>query len=412
MLWSLHESILINVYPQTRDLWRWVSIDSLMQAKTQDINTTDKATFSVLWHPGFYFCQSNNVYMTTKQGNSLVGDWCQAFIVIDYQDGSLPYIVELALQSEKKNMETNKALFLDYLNTGIDLPETNEWETVFGAWVTVEKIFNDLQNQHPDFSTTIAYLVKFKILMANRDNFEGDMPMTRWDVVKIYFKWVMWVNMDAAAEQCGYPINYACLFATQTVSVGWKQLPISQIITDLKIDTAAFASSDTFSHFDMIMKLYLAWIKNIGFTAWDLWTFEDLGEYLYPAEQQQLIDREYETFWKRRIALDEVVPVGARRSPWTITWSKEFGLLKNDYGSLQPIQFSQSPTLITDDRKAIMSYCKKDISCYLRSDQMNYSVVTLGELVNTIVPLMDRSKFMPELEEKKDSSGGYGWYDW
>ncbi|MBP6256835.1 hypothetical protein KA405_03870 [Patescibacteria group bacterium] len=102
--------------------------------------------------------------------------------------------------------------------------------------------------------------------------------------------------MDAAAEKCGYPINYTCLFSTQNVDVLGKQLPISQIITDLKIDTTAFASSDAFSHFDMIMKLYLAGIKTIGFTAWDLWTFEDLGEHLYPAEQQQLIDWEYATF--------------------------------------------------------------------------------------------------------------------
>lgn len=78
---------------------------------------------------------------------------------------------------------------------------------------------------------------------------------------------------------------------------------------------------------------------------------------------------------------------------------------------MQPIQFTQAPTLVSDDRKAIMSYCKKDISCYLRSDQINYSVVTLGELVNSVVPLMDRSIFMPELEEKKESSG-YGMSDW
>lgn len=411
MLGSLHESILINVYPQTRDLWRWVGIDELMKAKTQDITTTDKATFSILWHPWFYFCQNNTVYMTTQQWNSVIGDWCQAFIVIDYQDGSLPYIVELMLQSEKKNMETNKAIFFDYLNNSINMPEINEWETMFGPWVTVEKIFNDLKNQHPDFSTTIAYLVKFKILMANRENFEWDMPMTRWDVVKIYFKWVMWVNMDEAAETCGYPINYDCLFATQTVAVRWKQVPISNIIADLKIDIWAYAANDVFEHFDTIMKLYLAGINTVSFTAWDLWTFEDLGEHLYPAEQQQLLDWEYETFWKRRIALDEVVPVWARRSPYTITWSKEFGLLKNDYGSLQPIQFNQSPMLVTDDTQALIAYCKKDISCYLRLNQINYDVVTLGELVNAIVPLMDRSQFMPELTEKKESSG-YGLYDW
>ena len=83
----------------------------------------------------------------------------------------------------------------------------------------------------------------------------------------------------------------------------------------------------------------------------------------------------------------------------------EFGLLKNDYSALTPIRFSGTPTSLSESKQTILAYCNKDISCYLRADQVNYSVVTLGELVNTIVPLIDRSLFMPELEEKKDSSG-------
>ncbi len=40
----------------------------------------------------------------------------------------------------------------------------------------------------------------------------------------------------------------------------------------------------------------------------------------------------------------------------------------------------------------------------MEESEKEFGVVTLGELVNTIVPLMDRSIFMPELKEKKEST--------
>ena len=133
-------------------------------------------------------CQSDSAYMRTKQGKDLLGDTCSAFIVIDYADGTLPYMVELQLQSEKKNMQKNKEIFLDYIKTGIDMPAVGEGKTSFTTILKVTPIFNDLTRQHPDFTTVIAYLVKYKVLMANRVNFDGDMPMTRGDVLKVYFK--------------------------------------------------------------------------------------------------------------------------------------------------------------------------------------------------------------------------------
>lgn len=57
----------------------------------------------------------------------------------------------------------------------------------------------------------------------------------------------------------------------------------------------------------------------------------------------------------------------------------------------------------------ITKLCGNDIRCYMREDAKRYSVVTLGELVNMIVPMMDRSIFMPELKEKKESAN-YGRY--
>ncbi len=167
-------------------------------------------------------------------------------------------MIELQMQSEKKNMRANKDIFLEYIQAGIDMPPVGEGKTSFTTVIKVTPIFADLTRQHPDFTSVLAYLVKYKVLMANRPNFEGDMPMTRGDVLKVYFKGVMGVNMDAAAESCGYPVQYACLFATQQVMVAGRSVPMSQIVTDLGIDISAYAASSTLWRFDLLMKLYLA----------------------------------------------------------------------------------------------------------------------------------------------------------
>lgn len=50
MLDSLHESIRVNVYPQTRDVGRGTSVDELMKVKIQDITTTHKGKIWLQGH--------------------------------------------------------------------------------------------------------------------------------------------------------------------------------------------------------------------------------------------------------------------------------------------------------------------------------------------------------------------------
>ena len=92
------------------------------------------------------------------------------------------------------------------------------------------------------------------------------MPMTRGDVLKVYLKGVMGVNMDIAAESCGYPVKYSCLFATQKIMIGGEEHPISQLVDDLQIDISAYAASELLYRFDLVMKLALAGVKDIPFT--------------------------------------------------------------------------------------------------------------------------------------------------
>lgn len=102
--------------------------------------------------------------------------------------------------------------------------------------------------------------------------------------------------MDAAAESCGYPIKYACLFASQEIMVAGALVPMSTLVSDLRIDTDAYASFAYLYRFDLLMKLYLAGIKEIPFSERGLSTFEEIGQFLYPTQQQALLDWEYTTF--------------------------------------------------------------------------------------------------------------------
>lgn len=256
------------------------------------------------------------------------GDFCDAVIVIERGD-DLPYIVEVILQTEKKNTVENKAEFFDYLQNGIELTPAGDGATVINRAVATESVFADLGKQHPHFLNVINQLVKFKILIANRPNFEGDMPLTRGDVVKVYLKGVMAVNMDAAAETCGYPVQYSCLFDTQMIEVAGEQVPIRKMINDLEIDIDAYAASELLYRFDLIAKLYLAGIKNIPFTQWDLDTFEYYGDQLYATEKQQLQDREFAMFGKRRVGLNEAMQTEYRRTPTSVYRHPKEGIISS-----------------------------------------------------------------------------------
>lgn len=124
--------------------------------------------------------------------------------------------------------------------------------------------------------------------------------------------------MDEAAESCGYPVQYECLFATQMIEVAGEMVPISKMVEDLHIDINAYASSELLRRWDLIARLYFAGIKTIPFTEWSLQTFENIGDRLYPLEKQQLLDREFETFGKRRVGLYEAMPVEYWRTATTV----------------------------------------------------------------------------------------------
>ncbi len=405
-LGPLHEYITLNVYPQTRDLGRGVSIEELMKTRIQNIRTDEKWLITIQGNEWFYYCQKSANWMQTAQGNTVEEDICDALIVVQWNE-ELPYIVEVMMQTEKKNAEKNKAEFFDYLSVGMSLPGWGE--TIINKSMESDAIFNDLQDQHPDFLNVINELVKAKVIIANRESFQGDMPMTWGDVVKVYLKWVIAVNMDEAAETCGYPVKYDCLFKEQMITAGGELIPVSKMIEDLHIDTNAYAAAELLRRFDLIARLYLAGVKTVPFTQRDLDTFEWYGDQLYPTEKQQLQDREFATFGKRRVPLDEAMPTGYWRTPVSV-YRHPSKWIFSEQGTIKELivfqkQFPRYSNFISD---LIYRLCGNNVLCQNKESLKWYQVVTLGDLVNYVFPLMDRSKFIPELEEKKDNSG-YGY---
>lgn len=180
---------MVNVYPQTRDLGRGTTVDELMRVKTQDITTTHKGKLTLLGHEGFYMCVANSSSMLTKQGQWVEGDGCVAYIVLTTgEDTELPYIIEVQLQTEQKNSEKNRERFFAYIQESIQVEPVGDGKTEIMKTDAAEQLFDDLGKQHPDFKHVVAYLVKHKILIKNRPSFNGDMPMTWGDVVKVYLK--------------------------------------------------------------------------------------------------------------------------------------------------------------------------------------------------------------------------------
>lgn len=218
----------------------------------------------------------------TVQGSWVQGDTCSAFIVINASETQeLPYIVEVQMMTEPKNTENNREKFFDYLQNSIQIEPTGEGKTMIASAVATQALFGDLGTQHPHFSNVVQYLVANKVLIKNRPNFDGDMPMTRGDVVKVYAKGVLAVNMDDAAEQCGYPVKYACLFATQKIMIAGEMHPMQKLVDDLKIDVNAYASTDKMYYLDTVMKLYLAGVNNVPFSAWGIQKFGEMDNLLY-----------------------------------------------------------------------------------------------------------------------------------
>lgn len=169
--------------------------------------------------------------------------------------------------------------------------------------------------------------------------------------------------MDAAAEECGYPGKYACLFAKQEISVGGTMQPIQKLIDDLKIEVDAYAAYDKIYDFDTVMKLYFAGVTEVPFTRWDLSKYGEYGQLLYAGAQQHVQDWEYAMFGKRRVQLSEVVPVANWASPTLVYWHPKVGLEYNQ-DSLAPITFDAKPTYMTYTPSVIKLLCRSDYACY------------------------------------------------
>lgn len=117
--------------------------------------------------------------MLTKQGQWVPGDSCSAFIVLAAgETNDLPYIIEVQLQTESKNSEKNRERFFEYMQQSIQVQPVGDGKTEITKTLGSEKLFDDLDKQHPDFANVITYLVRYKILIKNRPHFDGDMAMT------------------------------------------------------------------------------------------------------------------------------------------------------------------------------------------------------------------------------------------
>ena len=137
-------------------------------------------------------------------------------------------------------------------------------------------------------------------------------------------------------------------------------------------------------------------------------TFEELGDQLYPTAKQRVQDREFALFGKRRVPLDEAMPTGYWRTPYTVYRHPTMGIVSGVGSSMDPISFGKNFPRYSDIvQQALVGYCGSDVRCLYREQDRGYGVVTLGELVNYVFPLMDRSIFIPELLDKKE---GYGYY--
>ena len=363
---SLYEKITIDVREQSREEWKWATIQTIFESATKNVDTTDKWLVKVWGYDGYMYCIWDEVYVESLQWEQKRLWYCNTTIVVSWSDSNESYLVEIDLYADMKNFDLYKMLYGTYIDRLVTLWDAT-WETTVLSYLKkVDIPYLDLTGQLIGFDKTLERLLKYDILDPGRV-FWWERAVTRWEFISMYSHMV-------------YGTTKSDLLVDE----------ILQISTDeLWIDISSYVKNDQIELYHLSMQLALAGIDIQSLDTqniFDVFWYEDT---LHTVWFEKFKDWEYDFYGKRKISLDEATTAVEYKNKTQSWYHPQVGVLWFPYFIDWTPQFGDENMIISQEyiyEKFMDVYCSAqiDTDCDITTSPI-YEVLTYGEMLNALI---------------------------
>lgn len=281
-----------------------------------------------------------------------------------------------------------------YLDKTLVFP--NDGLTNFGA-AGVKLSYSDVDNQSPEFRDTLKYLLKYGIL-SPRATFDGELPLT-WEAYARLHIWAVYHKK-----------------LTDHINPNDNKSPtFESVLRKLPIVSRAYVDSSKRDYFELMLSMVLAGVKLPNYSESTLNQFRLQATTKYREEWQKIEDFEYQYFHGQKMGPNgsSYYNTGSYSSDFATYYNPITGLSREPVIGQDSIQFG-ALTLTPEDQTIIDAEiaCTQSAKRYFSAEcfrkrqeyvwsNLNYSVLTKGDAISSLLPSIDFALWDSELAKKK-----------
>jgi S1-C subfamily serine protease len=392
---NIYESMRVSIAPFTLYDGKGKTIEELFDAVSQQwwAGSAKKGIISYKGYDGYIMCDEQNQYAYDIQGNNIPLAVCQLRMFIGADQS---HVLDMTLSVKRSNLMKYQKAFVELLDRSIKSTGkiiSDEVVLPSEVFAKTKLQFTDIKQQSPGIQKALSKLVE-RGVVKNRTQFGGDEPMTWGDYIPWYIK-----------------ANYNKHLADQVP--GRDGVTFQDIVDGLGIQMNGFVSYYN-NYFDILFRAAIAGVDIKDTSEFWLNEFQRLMDTTYAEQWQAIRNWEYGYFGERKIMMSEALWV------YDMYWNNKYyysydpvskQLSKSEsYNSSRPVnlnipyapeQFEQAKQWQECVDKGTISKaiaCKKILKAMMTP---SYSVMTKGELLNSLLNTMDAGLFDPYWAKKK-----------
>lgn len=343
-LWdNLYESTDIYLNELIEYNWKWKSAKEIYDVQLKDVDKSQKSMINFKWLYWFINCSWNwsiesyyNYYNYYDYYNPVDENWntielescdINIFFPLNKELNRQNYI-SISMKSLKNNKTKNLDNVIKFITENIDIYNNSDEVNIPNILKSVSDLkFSDIKKQSTAYKNFLSLLVRYNMI-ENKNKFEGNSPITWWEFLDMYMRWVFNYNTDS--KTCN-KTDYNCKFSNYKVTINWKEVSLDSIFKDIwinsysdyidanKVEKFTYIQDDTINkvidffysndktNFDNILTYKLAWVNEIWeFTPENLTNFWiNQNEENYATAKKKLENFINSIYWNKKILISD-----------------------------------------------------------------------------------------------------------
>lgn len=321
---------------------------------------------SISSYYNYYNYYGNSSMYVDENGNPISLETCEINIYFPLsEDLNRQNYLSLKLTSLTTNKERNLSLAIEFLKRFLKVPALDQEINMPNILKTQTKLkFKDIQNQTTQYKNFLKILVRYWML-ENTAYFQGNKPVTWWEYLDLYTKYVLNIKTDTSA--CRQ--DYNCKFSKY--SLNGKNLDTT--FKELWIDNySEYVDISKTYNFETLLTYKLAWVDLAGeYDMSHFLTFQNLiDEESHVKEKQKINDFNNVLYGSRKILLSDFYSnynsyFFTLESPRYYSDKKILAFVKNND---ERINFWNTPSPLDKELNALY----KTYQCYKKATYNEY----------------------------------------